>query len=323
MEHTLDRREFLKVGTAGIGLGLVSTLPALSAPAFKGKLHKALIVGTPSESNMKPLKEAGFDGVEAGITSPEEAANSRKEANKLGMCISSVLRGWAEFNSDNKGKVDGSVATTVAALKAAQGYGADAVLLVPCRIDGVAMPAPWDFRVHFDDNTGHLTAVADKENDKYRPYMDAHDKAYDMSRAAIQRLIPVAGETGVVIAVENVWNNMFVDPVHLAHFIDSFKSPWVKIYFDIGNHVKYSPPEHWISVLKDRIVKCHVKDFKLNSDGHDGRFVDICDGSVNWPVVRKALDDISYCGWMTIEGSDDLSLQERSMRLDRIIKGLV
>jgi L-ribulose-5-phosphate 3-epimerase len=64
-----------------------------------------------------------------------------------------------------------------------------------------------------------------------------------------------------------------------------------------------------------------VKDFQLNPDGHGGRFVDIRDGSVNWPSVRKELDKVGYDGWMTIEGSGRLSLQERSRRLDLILAG--
>jgi hexulose-6-phosphate isomerase len=183
------------------------------------------------------------------------------------------------------------------------------------------MPEPWEFKIQFDDKTGHLTSVAEKDNDKYKAYIDAHNHAYDTSRAEIEKLISVAEETKVVIAVENVWNNLFVDPRHLAHFVDSFKSPWVKIYFDLGNHVKYSPTEQWVRVLGDRIVKCHVKDFKLNADGHGGKFVDIRDGSVNWPVVRKALDEVGYNGWMTIEGSGGLSQQEQNKRLDMIIAG--
>ena len=59
----------------------------------------------------------------------------------------------------------------------------------------------------------------------------------------------------------------------------------------------------------------------LSPDGHGGRFVNIRDGSVDWPLVRAELDKIGYNGWMTIEGSGGLSLQERSKRLDLIIAG--
>ena len=120
--------------------------------------------------------------------------------------------------------------------------------------------------------------------------------------------------------LENVWNNLWVKPDLYANFVASFHSPWVKAYFDIGNHVKYAPPQDWIYALGKLIAKCHVKDFKLKPDGHGGDFCNIRDGSVDWPAVRKALDDVGYNGWMTIEGGD-LSPKEHSKRLDLIIAG--
>ena len=69
------------------------------------------------------------------------------------------------------------------------------------------------------------------------------------------------------------------------------------------------------------LAKCHVKDFKLSdTDPGAGKFVNIRDGSVRWPVVRAALEKIGYSGWMTIEGGD-LSTEENSKRLDLIIAG--
>ena len=92
-------------------------------------------------------------------------------------------------------------------------------------------------------------------------------------------------------------------------------------YFDIGNHVKYVPPEEWILTLGKLVAKCHVKDFKLSeADPGAGKFVNIRDGSVRWPVVRAALEKVGYNGWLTIEGGD-LSTEENSKRLDLIIAG--
>jgi hexulose-6-phosphate isomerase len=114
----------------------------------------------------------------------------------------------------------------------------------------------------------------------------------------------LAEKCGVVIALENVWNNLWVRPAVFRHFVASFQSPWVKAYFDIGNHVKYFAPEEWILTLGSLLAKIHVKDFKLNpaDAGGGGDFVDIRDGSVRWPVVRAALERVGYSGWYTVEG---------------------
>ena len=78
----------------------------------------------------------------------------------------------------------------------------------------------------------------------------------------------------------------------------------------------------WIETLGKLICRIHVKDFKLDrSVGAGGKFVDIRSGSVDWPAVRKALDDVGYSGWMTIEGSGGLSLKQKSEYLDMIIAG--
>lgn len=312
---------------AGLGAPLASanrnvSAAAADAPAFKTKLHKALIINKPSEDELKKLKDAGFEGVEGGVISPQEAEKCRGTAEKLGMRIHSVLRGWAEFNSPDRSQVEQSFATTEAALRAAQGFGADAVLFVPCRIGGMKMPRPWEFLIDFDEKSGHIRQVVNGDNSPYAEYIRAHNHAIDTSREMIQRLIPTAEKTGVVLALENVWNNLWPTPPFFKNFIASFQSPWLKAYFDIGNHVKYAPPEQWILELGNLLAKCHVKDFKLNTSDPNGggEFVNIRDGSVRWPVVRAALDSVGYTGWMTIEGGD-LSLEEHSKRLDSIVAG--
>jgi hexulose-6-phosphate isomerase len=329
MNHPLSRRQFVATSSTVIAAAMggqfatgTRVQAAEAAPAYTTKLHKALIISHPSADDFKRLKDAGFDGVEGGVISPQEAEKCRGYAEKEGMRIHSVLRGWAEFNSPDKSKVEQSFAVSENALRAAQAFGADAVLQVPCRINGMKMPRPWEFLIEFDDKTGHVLKVVNGDNAPYAEYIRAHNHAIDTSREMVQRLIPLAEKTGVVIALENVWNNLWVTPAIFKHFVASFQSPWVKAYFDIGNHVKYVAPEQWILTLGSLVAKCHVKDFKLNPTDPDGggKFVDIRDGSIRWPVVRTALDDVGYNGWMTIEGGD-LSLSEHSQRLDLILAG--
>jgi len=317
----MDRREFL-ISTAAVGVvvGLPGRAPA---DTWKTKLHKALI-GKPSEETFRTWKAAGFEGMESNQwkVSPAQAAEARKLAEKCDMKIHSVLRGWTNFNHPDPQQVQADIQSVETALKAAEAYGADAVLLVPCRVGppGMTIPEAWEFDIEFDEKTGHLKRVVKGENSKYAEYIKAHNHAIDTSRSAVEKLIPTAEKTKVVIALENVWNNLWVLPDLFAHFVRSFGSPWVRAYFDIGNHVKYAPPEKWIRALGDLIVKCHVKDFLLNPDGHGGKFVHPRDGSIKWPEVRKALDEVGYNGWLTIEDGG-LALEEFSRRLDLIIAG--
>lgn len=323
MKTPLNRRHFIRSSAA---CGVAVLLPiggGASAATFKTTLKKAMIRKKPTGAELAELKAAGFDGIEGGIVTVEEAAACRKIAEKIGMRIHCVLRGWAEFNSPDPAKVEGSLKTTEEAMRAAKAFGADAILLVPCRIGSkeMKMPAPWDFEIDFDERTGHINSVVAGDNSAYRDYIVAHNQATDASRACIRKLMPLAKELGVVVAVENVWNNLWVTPAIFKHFVASFQDEWVKAYFDIGNHVKYQRPEDWIRALGPLIAKCHIKDFKLDkAAANGGKFVHPRDGDVNWPEVRRALEEVGYNGWLTIEDGG-LPLEDFSKRLDRIVAG--
>jgi hexulose-6-phosphate isomerase len=356
MKQPTNRREFIMTSAAvagGLGLGIgpgaaqTPTRPRGGGPAagqapatpaapltFKTKPHKALIA-RPTEEELKRMKDAGFEGVEGSRNVlPEEAAKMRVVANKLGMRVHSVLYGWAEFNSRDQNEVDRTFVESQAALRTAEAFGAETVLLVPCRIGGgggrrateapaLAIPRPWEFQIEFNEKNGHLTRVVYGDNARYADYIKAHNHATDTSAEAIKRLIPLAEKTKVVIALENVGNNLWVQPKFFRHFVESFRSPWVKAYFDIGNHVRFAPPEEWILTLNSLIAKIHVKDYLLDPADPNGRgkSVNIREGSVRWPVLRQALEAIDYNGWMTIESNDSISFEERSRRLDLILAG--
>jgi len=320
MNNPFTRRQFLTHTAAAGLLSLIPRLPAAAKP-FRHHIRKAMIIAEVTPQALEPLKEAGFDGVETTHVCPEsEAQKGKAVAEQLGMRVHSVLRGWMDFNSSDPQKIENSLESTRNALRAAKAYGADDILLVPCRVGGMPMPEPWEFKIEFNPKNGHVSRVVDGDNERFAAYIKAQNTATDMSRAAVEKLIPLAEELKVIIALENVWNNLWVKPELFRNFVASFNHPWVKAYFDIGNHVKYQPPQDWVRTLGPLIAKLHMKDFKLNPDGHGGKFVHPRDGSINWPAVRQALDDVGYAGWATIEDKG-LPLAEFRRRFDLIEAG--
>ncbi|MEZ5325190.1 MAG: sugar phosphate isomerase/epimerase family protein [Verrucomicrobiales bacterium] len=130
-------------------------------------------------------------------------------------------------------------------------------------------------------------------------------------RAEVKTLLPLAAALGQPILFENVWNQMFYDhdappeqsPEKFIKFVDSFNSPWVGMYYDIGNHWKYGQPGDWLRAFGHRAVKLDVKGFSRK----DNNFTDIGEGDLPWADVRKALEEINYSGWATAEvGGGDL-----------------
>lgn len=318
MSHGVNRRSFLSAALAGASLAATGGLAA----APRAATNRKALIGLPVEETLRKMKDAGFDGLEFDIrrAPPEMIAEAPKIAAKAGIQIHSILRGWMDFNSPDRNVFERDLASVEESLRAGQRCGAGAILLVTCRIGDMPMPAPSEFDIEVDEKTGHLRRVVAGDNSPYKAYIEAHDHAVDASRDAIRRLIPTAEKTGVVIAIENVGNNLWRLPGPFKQFIASFESPWVQAYFDVANHGEYAPAEAWIRTLGKLTAKVHIKDWKRTADGKR-RSADIREGAIDWPAVYRALSEIGYNGWFTIEGSGDLPYEEQSRRLDLIIAG--
>jgi L-ribulose-5-phosphate 3-epimerase len=290
-EEIIGRRSFLRYATAAtIGTGLL-VKPGFAKSNQKGaKLRKALQLGMlPRElsaaDKFKLAKKCGFDGVEA---SPMDDLDAARELGRLarqgGIPIHSIVYGgWgAPFSDPDPKVIEKGLAGMETALRSAKALGADTVLLVPAVV---------------------------KENVSYV-------QAYKRSQRHIRKLLPLAKELGVVIAIENVWNKFLLSPLEFARYVDEFESPWLKAYFDIGNVIIYGYSQDWIRTLGSRIVKIHLKDFKRS--GY--KWTNLLDGDVNWPQVRRALDEIGYDGFLTTElgGGDEAYLTDLSGRINRI-----
>ena len=338
---TLTRRNFLGAASVAAATGFllqpqnsVQAQGQAAARTFPSELYKARITSVPTDEICAAWKAAGFEGMEVTKwdVSVEEARKSRLIAEKHGLSIHSVMRGWTNFNQPNN--YDADIESVKTALRAASAYGADAILLVPCRIgtfpnprigksdQGVAMPVAWEFDIDFDPQTLKVKTVVSGDNAPYADYIAAQNTATEASIRAIESLIPVAAKEGVRIAIENVWNNLWSTPKFFAAFCKYFANPWVGCYFDIGNHTMYARPEEWIKELGNSLVKLHIKGFKVTEvkgklGGGPGNWSRIDEASIDWKSVRKCLADCRYNGWLTIEETSATD-QEYSTMLDQI-----
>ena len=225
--------------------------------------------------------KAGFEGYEPAFnengqlsleSSDKEIAEIKKYAEDKGMPLTSLSTGlyWDYPITSNDASIrEKSSEIIKKQLNAAAVLGVDTILVVP----------------------GAVTPEVG--------YIEAYNRAFE----GISALADTAKSYGVVIGIENVWNKMLVSPLEMAKFIDDIGSDYVKAYFDIGNVLLFSYPEHWIRALGKRIQKVHVKDFRTNCGNFDG-FVDLLTGDVNFPAVVSALDEIGYDGYVIAEMSE-------------------
>lgn len=301
----VDRRQFLTASTlAAAAVFVPSTRAAAVAPRHenRGRIYKSIKFGMfrekiSYEEKFRRMKKWGYDGVELNSPGGENKQEAIAASRKIGLPIHGVVDTihWGTRLSDPSAEVRAkALAGLKTAVEESHLVGGTTVLLVP-------------------------GAVRDPKNEN-------QEQVWERSITEIRKVLPLAARLGIHILIENVWNGFCY--IHdgpdnqtgdaLARYIDEINSPWVGVYFDIGNHQKYGKPAEWIRVLGRRIVKIDVKDW----GGPKKNFVqDLGEGDVDWTAVRSALREIGFTGWATAEigGGDSARIESIAGQMDRVL----
>lgn len=238
------------------------------------------------EEMFKAVREAGFEGIELNVDSDDfskhslalekgtdlDAIAKLSEKNYLPVVsISTSLGGCTGETGESRQMAHKVIRRQIECAKA---LGAKAILTVP------------------DGGRGRISI-----QEAYRNSLDCYSEMCDEITAS-----------GIFVCLEQVWNGFFTSPFDMAKFIDDLKNSYIGAYFDVGNMVAFSWPEHWIEILGKRIRAVHIKNFK-RAGGlfRGGNWVDLEDGDVDWPKVISALRRAEFDGYLTAETSIDES----------------
>lgn len=290
MHKPIDRRQFLNHTTRAAIAGSVAAAVWNSplparAGQFTGKIKKAVKYHMIQEK-LPPLDKLKMLR-DLGFDGVEPRAMLKPEQADE---VKAIARASQQLDFPVHGVVNSSNPDIVSAIDQAADYGATSVL--------------------------HVV----RYNTKI-PYLQNYEETQDIIRAAIPR----AEEKQVSILIENVWATYLIEPLGMARFIDELDSPFVQVYFDVGNVVRWGWPQHWIEVLGPRVKKLDIKEFDLGVAMNDGmrKAFDkpLGEGSVDWAKVRDELAKIEYTGWATAEvrGGDRERLADISQQMDRVL----
>jgi len=292
----MNRRSFLKV-TAGI-TATAAFLPSAYSAGSQRRLRKAIMYSTIGMKGtvlekFRAMNEAGFEGVEPmGGMNRDEVLAAFKATGLQAASVCCHTHWEKPLSAPDEATRKIGLEGLLLSLRDAQAYGATSVLLVP----GVARNGV------------------------------TYQECFERSIVEIKKAIPVAKETGVRIAIENVGNNFIMSPEQAVEYLDAINSEWVGWHFDIGNAGRVGPAERWIQVIGKRILRLHVKDYSAKPADPAARGnarPKLLDGDTNWPAVMKALDSAGYTGWAISEqpgnqAADVETARDMSQRMDRI-----
>ncbi len=308
----MHRRDFIAgvgfAALAGGGIGERSLLAQRGSPAqppqpvsppaplpLPRTLRKAVGIGMVNDPGAKTrlekfqlLRDCGFDGVEIDWPCATPLDEFAAAQEKTGLKVHGLVDSQHWKQTLNHGSPDvrkKGLDALIDCLHAAKALDALSVLLVP--------------------------GVVNSDN----PY----DDCWRLSQEQIRLAIPVAQETGIQIAVENVWNGFLLSPLEAARYVDELNprtervSP-IAFHFDIGNIINAGWPHHWVKVLGGRIAKLHIKDFSRKKRDDLGLWkgfdVELGEGDAQWPKVMSALDACGYSTGETRRGGGNWATAE-------------
>mgnify|MGYP005813885853 CR=1 FL=1 len=288
------RRQFLHATALAAGASTLAPTSTLAQPASPSAIvrppaGKPLLLATKLSmiakeeagrtlslvERLKMAAAAGFDGVdfdEAGDFTPEQA---RAAVQETGVFVHGAINHahWKQrLTSAVASERDQARANLEHCIRVSHGAGGSGVLLVV----GQASDGPTD-------------------------------EIEGRAREEIRKALPLAAALGQMILIENVGNRMMYDAdagpdqgvQRFSRFIDSIGSPWVGMYYDLGNHWRFGQPGEWIRMLGHRCVKLDVKGYSRAIR----KMVDITSeqDDLPWDQVRRAIADIGFNGWATAE----------------------
>jgi L-ribulose-5-phosphate 3-epimerase len=292
----MNRRRFLQ-STALATLAVSSGRVFAAEPSAKiGKAIMYATIGVKGSvlEKLRAVKTAGYEGVELmGGMDRNECVAALKETG-LGAASVCCHTHWAKpLSSANPEDRKVGIEGLKSSLVDAKTYGAGSVLFVP----GVARDGV------------------------------SYEQCWDRSIAGIKEAIPTAEETGVTIAIENVWNDFITDEKEAVRYLDAIHHPLVKWHFDVGNIIRYGDPIDWIRALGPRIARIHIKEYSRdlalrNGDVWKGFNAKLLEGANNWPGIMKALRETGFSSWAITEqggGGTPDGLKDLADRLGKIL----
>ncbi len=251
-------------------------------------------------------KKLGYQGVEITCdlkgrfhvgASEEDCENTRRLAHQTGIQLTALASNvaWTVCpTSDLVSDRERAVELYRRMIQISRWLGVDSILVVP---GAVQIPG----------------------NHKFKPVR--YDTAYERAVEFIEKLLPFAEKYQIRICVENNWNYFLMSPLELKDFVDSFDHPSVRIYFDVGNILRFGLPQHWIEILGNKVHRVHIKDYKLSGNWMDG-FCPLLEGDVPFKEVMKALKKQGYDRSLTTEVGPptQATLKATARALDKIIR---
>lgn len=292
--NRINRRNFLT--TSATGLAALQTAGSSAAPVRNYKIGI-------TDWNLGPVcdpkqlaraAEAHLTGVQVSVGPrpdwiPLREAAVRKQyiesGKRYGIRFPSVAAGSILNRIPLKSEPQSAV-YVIDAIEAAAALGSTNIL--------VAFFSNGDLRLR--DSQGALRNVS---NGPFASY-EWDTRGVTRVVEALRQIVPRAEDANVLLGLENT-----LTAKQNLEILDRVGSPWVRVYYDVGNSTAYGydVPSEIRLLGKDRICEIHLKETLGIDDPNAGILGGPRKGGVDFEAVAEACRDIDYERWFVLEVS--------------------
>ena len=232
----------------------------------------------PIETCVELAAEMGFDGLDVLHIQMENESNTylqnikrRALINGIDLCGFSIHQGFVSPDAEKRQK---NIDHTIKCIELAYKLG------IPCmRLN----TGRWGTTRSFDD------LMANRGIEPALPGYSDED-AYPWVIESIEKCLPIAEKTGVLLALENHWG-LGRTPEGLLRIVNAVDSPWLQILADTGNFLE--DPYDKIEMVAPKTVFMQAKTY------YGGGLWYSLD--LDYPRIAKIMRKQNYRGYISLE----------------------
>ncbi|NQT83334.1 sugar phosphate isomerase/epimerase [bacterium] len=316
-KEQLSRRSFVKAAAASALLPSALTRGFASESSSKTRKGQKMKVGSvswnfrgigagpPMDEPIEIIGEMGFDGIELIVSRPEDLdtywkepvlSRLRKKLDKYHLEVSQfvlfqyAVEGLSSLDDDERNRSLGVFE---------RGCKIGAALNAPI----INIVAPWARELKGPREYLPRYYAVTKGEPEVKYHIDI-PKGFDFNAVwekfveTIRTATAMAKANGLRFSLENHTHTLAPDSMAFRLLWDRIKDPALGMNLDIGwIQLQREYPPLAIYQAADHLINVHIRDI----DGVGLRFVGIGEGVMDYPGVMKALKDIGYSGYLTIE----------------------
>lgn len=165
-------------------------------------------------------------------------------------------------------------------------------------------------------------------DDKWTYHVNNHtDTAFNKVYETFNNLVNFAAKTNAAVAIEAAYNHTIGFPEKLKELLDKINSDKVFAIIDLYNYLNYENYksqyeifDQAITLLKDKVVLFHLKDYIVDHENKKLIQVELGKGNIDFKKIIKKIKELTPNAYLIFEGVVGEDIKTSKELIDKLIQ---